>query len=97
MTDQTAAPLVLVPGQVRLADLARIYREDRPVVLDRAARPAVDRSAAAIAAAAAGAAPVYGVNTGFGKLASLLIPPEDTAALQRNLILSHCCGVGAPI
>ena len=97
MTDQTVAARVRVPGRVRLADLARIYREDRPVVLDRAARPAVDRSAAAIAAAAAGAAPVYGVNTGFGKLASLRIPPEDTAALQRNLILSHCCGVGAPI
>ncbi len=97
MTDQTAAPLVLVPGQVGLADLARIYREGCPAVLDRAARPAVERAAAAIAAAAAGDAPVYGVNTGFGKLASLRIPPADTATLQRNLILSHCCGVGASI
>jgi histidine ammonia-lyase len=44
--------------------------------------------------AARGDTPVYGVNTGFGKLASVKIAPEDTATLQRNLILSHCCGVG---
>ncbi|WEK17395.1 MAG: aromatic amino acid lyase [Candidatus Ochrobactrum gambitense] len=39
--------------------------------------------------------PVYGINTGFGKLASIRIAPNDVATLQRNLILSHCCGVGA--
>ena len=37
------------------------------------------------------------MNTGFGKLASLKIAPEDTATLQRNLILSHCCGVGGAV
>jgi len=46
------------------------------------------------AQAAAGEEAIYGVNTGFGKLASVKIPPKDTAQLQRNLILSHCCGVG---
>ncbi|NBB82375.1 MAG: histidine ammonia-lyase, partial [Alphaproteobacteria bacterium] len=40
---------------------------------------------------------VYGVNTGFGKLASVRIAARDTARLQRNLILSHCCGVGEPL
>jgi histidine ammonia-lyase len=55
----------------------------------------VDAAAARIAAAAAGGDAVYGVNTGFGKLASLKIAAKDTATLQRNLILSHCCGVGA--
>ena len=89
--------LTLVPGQTTLAQLARIYREELPVTLDRAARPGIEAAAAAINAAAAGDAPVYGVNTGFGKLASLRIAPEDTATLQRNLILSHCCGVGDPI
>src|SRR5690606_9861381 len=53
--------------------------------------------AARIAAIAAGNEPVYGVNTGFGKLASIKIDAADTATLQRNLILSHCCGVGAPL
>ncbi len=54
----------------------------------------MEASAAIITAAAAGDAPVYGVNTGFGKLASIRIAPDDTATLQRNLILSHCAGVG---
>jgi histidine ammonia-lyase len=39
---------------------------------------------------------VYGVNTGFGSLAEVRIPPEDVAALSRNLILSHSVGVGSP-
>ena len=89
--------LTLTPGHVTLADLARVHFQDLPVRLDRSCRPAVETAAAAIAAAAAGDAPVYGVNTGFGKLASIRIAGKDTAALQRNLILSHCCGVGEPI
>ncbi len=89
--------ITLAPGAVTLADLATVYFDEAPVRLDRRARPAVDRAAGAIATAAAGAEPVYGVNTGFGKLASLRIAPKDTATLQRNLILSHCCGVGAAI
>ena len=89
--------LTLTPGAVTLADLARIYFDQMPVALDRAAKPAVERAAAAIARAAAGDVPVYGVNTGFGKLASIRIAQKDTATLQRNLILSHCCGVGEPV
>ena len=89
--------LTLTPGQVTLDQLAQIYREECAVRLDRAAKPAIEAAAAAIDAAAAGDVPVYGVNTGFGKLASMRIAPKDTATLQRNLILSHCCGVGAAI
>lgn len=40
--------------------------------------------------------PVYGINTGFGALASKHIPKKDLAQLQLNLIRSHCTGVGAP-
>jgi histidine ammonia-lyase len=57
----------------------------------------VTASAALVARAAAGNDAVYGVNTGFGKLASVRIAVADTATLQRNLILSHCCGVGEPL
>ncbi|MCA0433169.1 MAG: histidine ammonia-lyase [Proteobacteria bacterium] len=89
--------LTLMPGEVTLAQLARIYFEELPLQLHRGARAAVEASAAIIAAAAEGEVPVYGVNTGFGKLASLRIAPADTATLQRNLILSHCAGVGEPI
>jgi histidine ammonia-lyase len=89
--------LTLTPGAVTLADLARIWFDEAPVRLDRAAKPAVDRAAGAIRRAAEGDAPVYGVNTGFGKLASVRVAPKDTATLQKNLILSHCCGVGEPV
>ena len=89
--------LTLTPGQTTLEQLVRIYRDELPVTLNRAAKPGIERAAAAIKAAAAGDAPVYGVNTGFGKLASMRIAPADTATLQRNLILSHCCGVGEAI
>lgn len=89
-----AIPLAI--GQTSLATLLDVYRSDRPVVLEGDLGP-VERAAARIAEAAAGSAAVYGVNTGFGKLAQHRIPPADTADLQRNLILSHCCGVGAPM
>ena len=89
--------LVLIPGETRLAELERIWREGLPARLAETARPLIAMSAARIAAAASGAEPVYGVNTGFGKLASIKIRPEDTATLQRNLVLSHCCGVGEPV
>jgi len=87
----------VIPGTVTLAKLERIYREALPVTLDDSARGPVERAAAMVAKAAAGSTAVYGVNTGFGKLANRKIAPEDTETLQRNLILSHCCGVGAPL
>jgi histidine ammonia-lyase len=86
--------LELVPGEADLALLERIWRGDGPVRLSRAARPGVEAAAEHIARAAAGEAPVYGVNTGFGKLASVAIETSRTAALQRNLIRSHAAGVG---
>lgn len=89
--------LTLTPGAVTLAELERLWRDEAPARLDPAARSSVERAAKAVAQAARGGAPVYGVNTGFGKLASVRIAADDTAALQRNLILSHCCGVGEPI
>ena len=86
--------VMLIPGATSLAELETVWRTNRPVQLDPAARSAIDASAAIIAKAAQGDMPVYGVNTGFGKLASVRIAPQDTETLQRNLILSHCCGVG---
>ncbi len=89
--------LTLRPGTVTLSELARLYWEDLPARLCDDARAAVDAAATRVAAAAAGREAVYGVNTGFGKLASRRIAPQDTARLQRNLIRSHASGVGAPL
>lgn len=84
----------LVPGAVTLAQLDRIWRKGLPARLDRGCRGQVEAAAEIVRKAAEGDAAVYGVNTGFGKLASVRIPADQTATLQRNLILSHCCGVG---
>lgn len=86
--------LTLTPGQATLIQLEQIWREGTAVALDETAKPAIAAAAELVRTAAAGDEAVYGVNTGFGKLASVRIKPEDTAQLQRNLILSHCCGVG---
>jgi histidine ammonia-lyase len=89
--------MILTPGEVTLEQLEAVFRTEAAVTLAPACRPGVEAAAAEIARAAAGSAAVYGVNTGFGKLASHKIAPADTARLQRNLILSHCCGVGEAI
>ena len=86
----------LTPGSVTLAELRQVLG-GAVAALDPGCRDAVAASAAQVARAAAGAVPVYGVNTGFGKLATVRIAPEDVEALQRNLILSHSAGVGAPL
>lgn len=88
---------VLNPGGAGLRDLERIYRDGAACRLDPACRGPVEQSAGLVADAAAGQEPVYGVNTGFGKLAQVRIPAGDTEKLQRNLILSHCAGVGEPL
>ncbi len=87
-------PIILTPGRVTLAELETVYRTGAPARLDPSCAKAVATAAMIVAKAAAGDQPIYGVNTGFGKNAQFKIPPEDTAKLQRNLILSHCCGVG---
>jgi len=88
--------IVLTPGSVTLKTLETIFRSESSVTLDRACKAIVEEAAALIQTAVRGDAAVYGVNTGFGKLASVQIAAKDTATLQRNLILSHCCGVGEP-
>ncbi|MEM1429955.1 MAG: histidine ammonia-lyase [Pseudomonadota bacterium] len=86
--------LTLTPGTATLAELAAILRGAGPVHLHPDAAPGIAASAALVAQIAESDRAAYGINTGFGKLATLRIAPEDTAQLQRNLVLSHCCGVG---
>jgi histidine ammonia-lyase len=95
--DGDALMLHLRPGALTLDDLLAVHRGGVAVEVDPAAWPGVQRSAAVVQAAAAGDAAVYGVNTGFGKLASTRIGTDDLATLQRNLIRSHSVGVGEPM
>jgi histidine ammonia-lyase len=88
--------IALKPGDVPLAQWRDIYR-GAPVDLDPACHGAIERSAAAVSAILAKGEPIYGINTGFGKLANMRIPAADLAQLQRNIVLSHAAGVGAPM
>ena len=89
--------MLLRPGQLSLEELQAIHAGGQPLVMDPSALPRILASAAVVQRAAEGDAPVYGVNTGFGKLASTRISAEDLAALQCNLIRSHSVGVGEPL
>ncbi len=87
--------VTLLPGQVTLAQWQAIY-SGAAVSLDPSGRPAIQRAADAVANIVAKGEPVYGINTGFGKLASVRIDAADLVTLQRNIVLSHAAGVGEP-
>jgi histidine ammonia-lyase len=89
--------MLLRPGQLTLEELQAIHAGGQPLLMDPQALPAIRASAAVVKAAAEGASAVYGVNTGFGKLASTRISESDLATLQLNLIRSHSVGVGEPL
>jgi histidine ammonia-lyase len=89
--------MLIRPGQLSLEELQAIHAGGHKLLIDPAALPGIQASAAVVQAAAAGDAPVYGVNTGFGKLAGTRISADDLATLQRNLIRSHSVGVGEPL
>ncbi len=98
--------MLLRPGELTLEELRAIHGgaeaidaslKPQPLVMDPRALPGILASAAVVQAAADGDAAVYGVNTGFGKLASTRISAADLATLQLNLIRSHSVGVGEPL
>ena len=89
--------LTIRPGQFTLEQLQALHAEPQQLALDPAAYDAIRRSAAVVQRAAQGDAPVYGVNTGFGKLANQRIDSDALDLLQLNLIRSHSVGVGEPL
>ncbi|HEV7545838.1 MAG TPA: histidine ammonia-lyase [Reyranella sp.] len=89
-------PILLAPGAVPLAAWRDIYR-GAAVALAPGSYTAIDASARAVSTILARGEPVYGINTGFGKLASVRIDAADLERLQRNIVLSHAAGVGQPM
>ncbi|WP_455475529.1 histidine ammonia-lyase [Bartonella sp. B17] len=89
--------IILNPGKVTLSELKNVYLNGEVTKLHNDTYLAIEKGADRIAEIVSGNEPVYGVNTGFGKLASIKIDASDVTILQKNLILSHCCGVGDPL
>ena len=88
--------LTLTPATVTL-DQLRVLWSGAPARLSDTALTAIDTAAAAVDRIVASGKTVYGINTGFGLLAQTRIPAAQLADLQRNLILSHSCGLGEPL
>ncbi|MGU3413529.1 histidine ammonia-lyase [Enterobacteriaceae bacterium C34A] len=86
--------LNLIPGQLTLAQLLDVYRQPQTLTLDERAVPGINASVACVNAIIAEGRTAYGINTGFGLLASTRISTEDLENLQRSLVLSHAAGVG---
>ena len=85
------------PGLISLAQLRDLHYSPQSVVIDGSALPGIRASAALVQKAAQGGDAVYGVNTGFGKLANQRIAQTDLETLQLNLLRSHAVGVGEPM
>lgn len=89
--------MLIIPGQLTSEQLRAIHAGEVTLELHPTAHEAIRASAAVVSRAARGDAPVYGVNTGFGKLANQRISQAQLEALQLNLIRSHSVGVGEPL
>ena len=87
----------ITPGQLGWPLMREIRLGPQRLDLDAAAWADVQASADAVARVLASGQVVYGLNTGFGKLASTRIPDSDHAQLQLNLLRSHAVGVGEPM
>jgi histidine ammonia-lyase len=89
-------PVELNPGTVTLAELRAVWG-GAPIALSPDAWEAIGAASQAVGRILASGRTVYGVNTGFGLLAQTRIADDRLEELQRNLILSHSCGLGDPL
>jgi histidine ammonia-lyase len=91
-------PCTLDGRSLTVEEVVRVARDPRaPVTVDPAARDRLRDSRRAIERAIAGGQTIYGINTGFGKLANVRVPADQLDRLQANLIRSHAAGVGDPL
>lgn len=80
-----------------LGEIAAVAEEGRLVGLSEEALGRVDRARAVVDRIVAEDRVVYGVTTGFGRLAEVRIAADQVERLQLNLVRSHACGVGEPL
>lgn len=86
----------LTGRDLTIKDVVDVARGVQTVGIERAAMRAVETAAKFVRDLVAAGEPVYGVTTGFGELSTRRVPPEDSRALQLNLVRSHAVGVGEP-
>ena len=90
--------MIIINGtSLTVEQVAAVARTGEQVAISNEAKAAVNKARAYVEKKLDEKAVVYGLTTGFGKFSDKYIPLEDTAALQRNLIISHSCGMGNPL
>jgi histidine ammonia-lyase len=82
---------------LKAEDVVAVARRGAEAVLADDARTKMEESAAVVAGLLDAPEPAYGVSTGFGSLANVVIPDERREELQRALVRSHAAGMGAPV
>src|SRR5688572_2137417 len=93
-----STPLILDGRSLTIDAVVRAARDASvSIALEPRARAALAKSRALVESAIAGGATIYGINTGFGKLANVRVAADQLEQLQVNLIRSHAAGVGAPL
>jgi histidine ammonia-lyase len=88
---------VRVGNTLTISDVVSVARHGARVVLADEAKARILRSREYVESLVAADRTVYGITTGFGKLASVRIAATDVRQLQRNLLVSHAMGVGVPL
>jgi histidine ammonia-lyase len=94
---RTVATVIIDGSSLKLEDVVDVARGMAEVRLAASAIPCIQRAREYIERLLAENAVVYGVTTGFGKFSDVHVAGADALALQRNLVFSHCCGVGQPL
>ncbi|MDD3126009.1 MAG: histidine ammonia-lyase [Candidatus Izemoplasmatales bacterium] len=90
--------MIILDGKhLNLDSLVRIARGHEKVSINTENTLLVLAAERYVEKVAAGDKPVYGINTGFGKLSDVRINPTEVGKLQQNLLMSHACGVGNPL
>jgi len=92
-----SVPVIELTGHsLTIDDVVNVAKYQHRVSLDPAAITFVNRGAEIVSEWSRSEKVIYGINTGFGDLASVVISPENSRILQENLLKSHSCGVGKP-
>ena len=87
--------MIVVDGEsLTIEDVVQVSRNYEKVKLSREAAKGMEMSRKAVLEIIRSDGLAYGINTGFGDLASVVIPEKELLDLQRNLVRSHCAGVG---
>ena len=88
--------IIIDGNSLRIEDVVAVARGNVAVVLSPTAKKKMQRSRAWVEKNVRNHSVVYGVTTGFGAFQNVSIAPQKLKTLQRNLIVSHCAGVGEP-